>query len=94
MKSKGLFPKRSAFRGTNRFGGTAGNSTSAYSAPNDDGYKQGMLGWRSSPRAGGQSMGQQSDNRPQPTDKGMAGNGGLAWDSSMSGYMAEKGKAS
>jgi len=94
MKSKGIFPS-SGKRGPRRtFGGTAGNSSSSYSAPNADGYKAGMLGWRGSPRAGGQSMADQSGNRPQPTDKGMTGNGGLAWDSSMSGYMNEKGKAS
>lgn len=95
MKSKGVFPRGGpvARRRSNVGGGSAGNSTTAYTAPNDDGYKDGMLGWRASRKGGGTSGDDMIADRPKGNNRSMSGAGGLAWDSSMSGYMGSKGKA-
>ena len=90
MKSRGLFPKK-ATPSRNRGGGSAGNSSSNNRPPDGsaDGYKAGMLGWRSSRQAGGQSIAQKMVDRPEPTDKSLSGVGGLAWDKSANEAMAE-----
>lgn len=92
MKSKTLFPRRASRSGTKN-NSAAGNSTATYSAPDNDGYKDGMLGWRGSRRAGGMAGDDMISDRPKLNNRGMSGSGGLAWDSSMSPYMGTKGKA-
>jgi hypothetical protein len=92
MKSSGIFPHKAGYKRGAR-NSAAGNSSAAYSAPDTDGYKDGMLGYRASRKGGGQSGADMLDDRPKNTDKGMSGSGGYAWDSSMSPYMGKKGKA-
>lgn len=93
MKSKGIFPHKAGYKRGNVGGGSAGNSTEPYSAPDNDGYKDGMLGWRSSRKAGGTSGDDMLADRPKASNKSMSGSGGWAWDSSAAPYMGTKGRA-
>jgi hypothetical protein len=92
MKSSGLFPHRATRSRGNVAGGSAGNSSSNNRPTSGDGYKEGMLGWRSSRQSGGQSMGQKMDGRPRPNDTSLRGEGGLACDSSAAKYLYDTGK--
>jgi hypothetical protein len=89
MKSK-LFPGPSS-RPKRVFAASAGNSQHTHVLPNEDGYKGGMLGWKGSRSAGGPGAASRSAAAPHH-NSAQAGEGGLAWDSSMSGVMTDKGK--
>jgi len=90
MKSKsgGLFPHRAGRSRTNAYGGSAGNSSSNNKpGPGTTDYDRGFTGERSSRQAGGESLNQKMQGRPLYSDKAQPGDGGFAWDSSMSPYL-------
>jgi hypothetical protein len=85
---RGLFPHTSARGQTNAYGGAAGNSASNNRpGASGDGYKLGMLGDRSSPPGGGAKIMAKLEDRPEPSQRSMTGQGGCAWDKSMSPYI-------
>lgn len=93
MKSKGLFPHRAQRSGYRNHSAAGNSSSSNKPGPSSDGYKEGMLGWREGRVAGGQTMSQKL-GPARPTDRSMAGDGGLAYDSSAAGAMRDTGKPS
>ena len=89
MKSK-LFPGPSR-RPKRTFASAAGNSEYKHVLPDEDGFKEGMVGWKASRPAGGEK----GAGRTAPVpfhDKGQSGEGGLAYDASLAGVMSDKGK--
>jgi len=87
MKSNRMFGRSSAAR-TNKFGGTAGNSSSNNKpGPGTTNYDKGFTGERASRQGGGESLNQKLSGRPLYSDKSGPGDGGWAWDKSMSPYM-------
>jgi len=72
----------------NKYGGAAGNSSSNNApGPGTSNYDLGYTGDRASRQAGGEKMGQQQRGVPLHANSGSAGDGGCAWDSSMSPFM-------
>jgi hypothetical protein len=90
MKSSKLFPGPKS-RPKRVFASAAGNSEYKHVLPNEDGYKDGMVGWKAGRSAGGES----GAGRITPVpfhDKSQPGQGGLAYDASMAPYLTDKGK--
>jgi hypothetical protein len=91
MKSRGLFPGPSS-RPKRVFASAAGTSEAKHVLPNTDGYEEGMVGWKASRSAGGNSGKNRLAGRPVFQDKGLSGDGGCAWDASAAKAMGDVGK--
>jgi hypothetical protein len=91
MKSRGLFPgPRSVPKRS--FASAAGNSEYKHNLPNTDGFQEGMTGWKSGRTGGGISGRNRLAGRPLFQDKTLSGEGGLAYDASLSSVLGDKGK--
>jgi len=87
-KSAGLFPHRAGRGRSNLYGGSAGNSSSNNKpGPGTTDYDRGFTGERSSRQGGGESLNQKMQGRPLYSDTSGPGDGGCAWDRSMSPYL-------
>ena len=81
MKSKGLFPHRSAAKGYRSHSAVGPMSGDGRQVSDTDGYKAGMAGGRAGRVAGGKSMSAHTD---APKNHGkLPGDGGWAWDGTM-----------
>jgi hypothetical protein len=91
MKSRGLFPGPKS-RPKRSFASAAGNSEYKHNLPNEDGFQEGMTGWKAGRSAGGVSGNNRQTNRPMFHDKAQSGEGGCAWDASAEKAMRDAGK--
>jgi hypothetical protein len=91
MKSRGLFPGPRS-RPKRVFASSAGNSEYKHNLPNEDGFQEGMTGWKASRPAGGISGKNRLAGRPVFQDASLGGDGGLAYEANISHAMGDKGK--
>jgi hypothetical protein len=92
MKSRGLFPGPRSVPKRSGYGGSAGNSEYKHVLPDTDGFQEGMTGWKSGRTGGGISGRNRLAGRPLFQDKSLSGEGGLAYDASLSSVLGDKGK--